>query len=626
MRLISLKLGNFQGIEDFTFSPDGKNVRVNGGNGAGKTTLANAFYWLWFDQPFTGEKNYLPKSVDSDGEDVTVEAVVVQDGERTHLKKVFREKKKSNGEFSGHTTECFIDDVPCETLKAFQRVLDNICPKDIALQMASFDYFLAEMPMKDRRGITLKMSGEVSDDEVLASDKKLSRLSEILKGKTTDQYIALAKDNIKKAKRQIESIPAVIVELKAGKPDVEIEKDDAEKEKEVLEEKKAELERKKASYESSAVGELEKQIAEIEAQEERAKNAFISENIERNKPVFEKINRVGAEKSALVTKLALLQANKSEAEKALEKLEEKRRIMLAEWSKVNEWRYNPEAKCITCGQPITESMFNVHKSKELERISASGKAECSVEIIEKQKAKAHEIEQDIKNIQGEIEAKAEEAKALQFSVKDAVFEETEEYKKFECTISALKEQMKDSAGGIGDLLQNVDSELQEVNQKLAEASRTLMQIEEGERTDKRIRELEKQKKELVAEQEEWEHGKYLCELFQGQRARLLEDKVNGMFANIKFRLFDRQVNAVKDDCEALVLNDRGVYVPFKTTNTASKVKAGLEMIQALSNYYGKQMPCFVDGCESVENFPKTDFQQIRLTVKFGQRELQVEEV
>ncbi len=44
MKLMKLKLKNFQGIRNFELEPKGNDLRIYGENGAGKTTLYTAFY------------------------------------------------------------------------------------------------------------------------------------------------------------------------------------------------------------------------------------------------------------------------------------------------------------------------------------------------------------------------------------------------------------------------------------------------------------------------------------------------------------------------------------------------------------------------------------------------------
>lgn len=67
MRLLQLKLENFQGIKSFTITPNGNNASIYGDNATGKTTLFNALTWLLFSKSSTGAKGYTPKTIDENG-------------------------------------------------------------------------------------------------------------------------------------------------------------------------------------------------------------------------------------------------------------------------------------------------------------------------------------------------------------------------------------------------------------------------------------------------------------------------------------------------------------------------------------------------------------------------------
>jgi len=101
MKIIDLKLTNFQGIPALDIALDGKSASIIGDNGTGKTTIFNAITWLLFDKPSTGAKNWSPKTRGADGEKHNLEhgvtaTFVLQDGSRVTLGKTLREvyKKK----------------------------------------------------------------------------------------------------------------------------------------------------------------------------------------------------------------------------------------------------------------------------------------------------------------------------------------------------------------------------------------------------------------------------------------------------------------------------------------------------------------------------------------------------
>ncbi len=122
MKIINIRLTNFQGIPSLEIELDGKSAAIYGDNGTGKTTIFNAITWLLFDKPSTGAKNWSPKTRGADGEIHNLEHGVtatfaLQDGSRVTLGKTLREvwKKKRGSvaaEYSGNTVDYLLDGVP----------------------------------------------------------------------------------------------------------------------------------------------------------------------------------------------------------------------------------------------------------------------------------------------------------------------------------------------------------------------------------------------------------------------------------------------------------------------------------------------------------------------------------
>ena len=69
MRLLSMKLENFQGVKTLSLEfPGGCSGSIYGDNGTGKTTVFNALTWLLFDKASTGVKDFSPKTKGVDSE------------------------------------------------------------------------------------------------------------------------------------------------------------------------------------------------------------------------------------------------------------------------------------------------------------------------------------------------------------------------------------------------------------------------------------------------------------------------------------------------------------------------------------------------------------------------------
>ena len=75
-------------------------------------------------------------------------------------------------------------------------------------------------------------------------------------------------------------------------------------------------------------------------------------------------------------------------------------------------------------------------------------------------------------------------------------------------------------------------------------------------------------------------------------------------------MFEQQINGGESEvCECLVNG-----VPFSDLNTASKINAGLDIINAMSNHFNINAPVFVDNCESINELLQTKSQMIKLVV------------
>ena len=118
MKILKIKLENFQGIKKLEFDIQGKDCSIYGDNGTGKSTIYNAFTWLMYGKPSTQEKNYTPKTIGSHKLNHVVELTLQLDtGVEMVLKKDFHEIYKTvrgsaNPILSGHSTDYEVDGVP----------------------------------------------------------------------------------------------------------------------------------------------------------------------------------------------------------------------------------------------------------------------------------------------------------------------------------------------------------------------------------------------------------------------------------------------------------------------------------------------------------------------------------
>jgi hypothetical protein len=92
------------------------------------------------------------------------------------------------------------------------------------------------------------------------------------------------------------------------------------------------------------------------------------------------------------------------------------------------------------------------------------------------------------------------------------------------------------------------------------------------------------------------------------RMEMVEERVNGLFQLVKFKMFDKQINGGETlNCVCMIGG-----VPYSDLNTASKINAGLDIINTLQNYYKVSAPVFIDNRESISEIVEMNCQIVNL--------------
>lgn len=625
MKLLKMTLENFQGIRNFEFEPSGADCSIYGKNGTGKTTLYNAFCWLLYGKSSTDEKNYSPKTADTHNMNHVVTGVFDVDGKKMELKKDFHEvysTKRGSTEkvFKGHTCECFVDGVPMAE-KDYQKKIDEICPPEIIKLLTRYNYFCEEMKVADRRNLLLEVCGDVSDEYVMQSFNEFKGLLDILDGHTVEEYRAIVKAEKKKINDELKTLPARIDEAEKSKPETVGNIDDAKKIISDLEQEKAEISKKIASLSEVAEIEINAKITKLKADKMDAEMAHNSAEREKNADIEKQIDELEERRKSIKRQIFDVQAEIENKKRTKKSTEQERERLISHWQTVNAEQWTGDTICPTCGQELpaeqvedAKKKFNLEKSKKLEQISEAGK-QVSAEVVSKMETTIKVAEQDLENLKAEESRLGDLIADLFASKSDKIpFETTDKCKEFVLDIGNEEKKLADIKESTKEMTKELAEQIEEINGKIRQQNIILANAELLKTQNKRIAELTERQKELGKEFEDIQHGEYLCDLFVRKKAELLDDKINSKFKTLKFRLFQEQVNGgVADDCEPLIpCGD--LLVPFKSANNASRINAGLEVIDVLSEHYGVQMPIWVDNCESVNEPYKTDCQQLRLYV------------
>src|SRR5690606_33056364 len=144
--------------------------------------------------------------------------------------------------------------------------------------------------------------------------------------------------------------------------------------------------------------------------------------------------------------------------------------------------------------------------------------------------------------------------------------------------------------------------------------------EQIKKANERIAELMKLEGELAQQIADVEREQFTIENFIKAKIDRLESIINGKFSMVNFKLFETQINGGEvETCKALVDG-----VPFSDANNASKINAGIDIINTLCDHYQVSAPIFVDNRESVSMLIDSNSQIINLIVSEADAKLRVE--
>lgn len=646
MKILKMRLENYQGIKEFEICPDGESCSVYGDNGTGKSTIYNAFTWLLYGKPSTAEKNYTPKTTGSHNLHHSVELTAqLDDGAVIVLKKDFHEvyktiKGSAQPALNGHTTDYSVDGVPVNETQ-FKKTLINIYhDEELAKMLTMYDYFLDTMKIADRRKVLLQVCGDIDMAEVIANTPELADLPEFLRKPgntaalyTVEEYQAIASKEKSLTDKELKNIPLLINEAEKAKPDTAGLSEKAIKSRIAeIKAQQRELESQKAAGEDAAAATIRQEIAELESQRAAGEAQHAKEEAAKFKGTYDRISNLRYMKSDIETGIMRMEQDIRYHENEITRLRRRREDLLKEWEAEDKKQWTGDEVCPTCKRPLPPEQiaqakedFNVDKSRRLEEINQRGMKECSGTMIEAEQAEIKKLNEKIADKRRQLKEVEQNLAAAETAVMASVdYKSTEEYKEYTNRIADLQMKLKDlrtaaaeADNVLSSRLRKLDAEIDAENQKKAALSLV-------DRQDARIAELGEREKQLASKYEALQYGIHLCELYTRTKARLLDEKINSKFKSLRFRLFIEQQNGgIADDCEALVPCATGL-VPFKSANNAARINAGLEVIDTLAEHYGVQMPVFVDNAESITRIQHTETQVIRLVVSAADSKLRFE--
>ena len=643
----SLKLSNFKGVRQFSLMFNDTETRVYGANGTGKSTLSDAFFFVFTGTDSQGKqaKEWV-QTLDENNEKVhkldhEAEVVIKLEGDQITLgRKVAEKWVKPRGAKEAVLDESldytyYIDGVATPKTKFEKFIIDTVFDGRFTVKefmLLSNPLAFCNLDWKLQREILYKVCGSATDEEIIATDERFNFLIEALKHKDVESLKSALRKTISTTKKEIEALEAVIKDRKNSliqeytRQDVEMEK--AEKEEHI---KSLQDQLKADEGKFQELREKQQEILKIEQQLEQAKkehfNSFNKEVTEAKEQLVQIETDIFNQTLKKDRTIKQLEAAKQDLEiiegKTIPEFRER-------WNFVKEKCMSDEDKeCPHCGQYLPEdklqevlASFDLKKKQQLDTlITESLKIKSERELKENIVANCEDVLEQLEEILQELN----ENRA---KINDVICQERE-IKPFDDTpyttkIAALQKEIDEfkeiDNSSIKEQIEIANKDLQMIAIKLSKC----------DTYDKAVNEIASKEDELKEKQlslADIEIELMSVEDFVTTKVKMLEEKVNSKFENVKFKLFKRNQNgSVEETCIALAKAKNGALVDIKDSlaNKALIYQAGIEIVNVLQRHFDFYCPVIIDNKESVTKVPGVEGQMLQLIVSENDEELRVE--
>ncbi len=611
IRLLRLQLDHFKREVSRVFEPLARSAEIRGDNGTGKTTLLDAWTWLLTGKASAGRQDCSVKTLGHEKADHSVTALVDVDGREVELRRSYKEVwRKKRGtqtrELQGHKTTYQIDGEPLKQ-REWESRLAELLPDHTWLLTVPGAF--AALHWQDCRGILVELTGEVSMADVVASNSALKDLPEILGPRTVDGHRKAANAGRKAANAKLEQIPARIDEVSRQLAPLDA------LDREALTASLADAEAKLAELRAGIDEGPLRQRAALQTQRTELAGQLDAETRTAERRQRQAIRE--AEQDLRVAKAAhkasIEAADADDA--AAKEAEDSRQKLLAEYHQVRAQRPDVPGTC-TCRDCGHTHAVSPERVAEVRANANRAKATRLSKIVERgQRAKAEAA--DLRHTAEGHRLDAERHEAEIVAVTNALAKA-----KAPPPESPLVAQLAPGDAVLAALVVATPAppDTSEVEAEAKRLRADLARLDGADGLRKRIAELEAEQKEAAAQLERRERELYLLDLYASTLAELTEERVNGLFETVTFRLWEEQLNGgVQQTCTMLV---DGVPVGGGLNHGAS-INAGLDIIRVLRTHWGCSVPVWIDSAAEVTRPLDIGGQVFRLVADIKCEELEV---
>lgn len=636
VKLKRMQISNFKGIKSLSLD-FGNKTEISGKNASGKTSIYEAYLWTLFGKDNLGnemavqpydDKNEIVHKIET-----TVALQIDVNNVEINIARSLKENwVKPRGQvdevLKGRETTRYYNDVPVGESE-FVGLLSAICPVDQWLILSSVDYFLSDRYGTDKRRAVLNAIAETFSEKDLAKDYP-AVLKALNEGRNIDDYIKSLRIRKSKSKDDLDMIPARIDQQEKLRVDLDFkalknEFDEVEKQIDKIEDELAagvDTSKLEESKRLSIVGaELQRQMSEIE---QKANKDYVDKKAALDRVMIDYQDSL----DSAIRSMPTLKTNLDFFNKDIESNERRRQELRDMWIAKNSETPSVavESNCPFCGADYPEERIEDLRQKAVAEYN--GQKKKALADFEKE---ASTILKNIEFLKGEVEVKKQKISEAQQIIDNypALIEglrkdilkltPVSEVLLADKDYQVLLKQANDNNRLLSELTTENDNEganiLKQQKDSLEAKRKELIQQISYENTNEKI---DKEKEQLNLESKrlgqaiaDIENEEYQFEQFKKARILKVQEEVDKHFKIVSFKMFEPNLtnDGEKKICQAIIDG-----VPYESQNTATKINAGIDIINGLSKVWKVSMPLFVDQKESVTTLLDTDSQLITLKV------------
>lgn len=649
IRVVRMLLTNFKGIRSLEVNFDPEVTNIFGDNATGKSTMMDAFLWTLFGKDSQNRADFNIKTLDANGKALPkleheVVVVISVDGVETVFRRCYKEnwvKKRGTAKevMDGHSVDYFVDDVPYGK-REYDAKVSAICPEQLFRQITNPAYF-PSLKMQEQRRMLFEIVGgditntDVFDELITIGNKDLYAplINALNSGKTLDEYKKQIVSQKNKTKGEVADIPGRIEENNRNMPEEEdwvaLSSDIEEKENEIKNIDSLIADRSKADEEEAdrRRGVRQQIDDKYERMEEVKRQVKKVANTEHDK-WYSDLSAKESEISNLKTDIRSLEDRLPTLNNSLEEYNSQRGILLQEYKAINSETFevdNSALVCPTCkrvfeGEDYASKLsemqdaFQTNKSNRLKANVQKGTTiKAKIENLQKQIQTVEQTIGEKKNLLSTLESEKQQLHNSEPKTVD-VIEALERNEKY----IALKKEVETLEGSLktdytpADVSEHINAK-KALQSDIYALKERLSKREQIERAQKRINELQSQLTNMQQQIADYEQIEASILDFMKSKVSLVEKRINSAFSYVQFRMFDTQVDGTEfDTCECMVEG-----TPYSDLNTAAKMNAGIDIINAICRAKGVTAPIWLDNRESVCNLIPCRSQIINLFVERG---------